>query len=158
MYISEMTKRCTECGEEKDLSFFNRDKTGKLGFAAKCRSCRCKSQGVWRSKNKEHLKEYQANNYTYNKEKEKIKYEKKYEKNKEKILARQKSKPNYYEIRRKMERDARKEINDRYIKHGLRRKGISAEEISKNPEWLNIQKTIIKIKRKIKSNGNNNTP
>jgi len=34
-----LTKKCTRCGEEKDLNLFSPSKTGKMGRYPRCRSC-----------------------------------------------------------------------------------------------------------------------
>jgi len=38
--MSEITKRCSKCGESKLLSEFNKDRSSKDGFQHRCRQCR----------------------------------------------------------------------------------------------------------------------
>ena len=40
-----LTKKCTRCGEEKDLNLFSPSKTGKMGRYPRCRSCKNISNG-----------------------------------------------------------------------------------------------------------------
>jgi uncharacterized low-complexity protein len=56
--MSEVRKICTKCGEEKCLSEFNKQKTGKYGVQSKCRSC----QKEYRKENSEKLREYYIKN------------------------------------------------------------------------------------------------
>jgi len=38
-FLIAMSKRCTKCGEVKDLSAFNKQKRGLYGFRSSCKSC-----------------------------------------------------------------------------------------------------------------------
>jgi len=78
----EQTKECTKCGQEKPLSGFHKDKSGRLGVKPQCKVCRKQ----YYQENKDKLSEYQKQ---YNKEnKDKISERKKqhYQKNRDKKL------------------------------------------------------------------------
>jgi hypothetical protein len=53
-----MGKVCSKCGIEKDFSEFHCDKTRKLGIRPECRKCRNYWAKLWRTKNKEKLRNY----------------------------------------------------------------------------------------------------
>lgn len=82
-----------------------------------------------------------------NKEKIKISKREYYLKN----IDREKSKNKDKQIK------SRSELQPGYIKFTLKKLGVSSAEIAANPAWITIQKTILKIKRKIKQNGNTNS-
>ena len=48
------SKKCTKCGEVKQIDCFSKDKGTKDGYQYKCKSC----QKKWRQENKEHLIQY----------------------------------------------------------------------------------------------------
>ena len=81
-----MKKICTNCKEEKDISEFHKNKTGKFGVRSDCKLCTKK----YYEENKDKKRRYQKQN------KEKILKQKKkyYEENKNKILEIRKK---YYE-------------------------------------------------------------
>ena len=45
-----IVKVCTQCGQEKDETHFNKHKLGKFGLNPVCRSCRTEKQRVHRDK------------------------------------------------------------------------------------------------------------
>ena len=51
-------KRCTKCGEEKDLSGFHKDKTKKDGLTSNCKTCRIEKEKRYYKRNKEQILEY----------------------------------------------------------------------------------------------------
>lgn len=67
-----MTKVCTKCGVEKELSEYGKKKSGKNGIASKCKSCYKEYYKEYNKNNKEHIKEnrkeYRKNNKEYYKE------------------------------------------------------------------------------------------
>lgn len=107
----EMTKKCSKCGEIKELKYFWKNKRLKSGFRSSCIKCckqnyqnnkskileRCKE---YRQYNKEIISQKRKKRYEQNKEKEN-KANKEYRiKNREKDLKRKrdwrKKNPNYY--------------------------------------------------------------
>lgn len=71
-------KRCTKCGEEKDLSAFPCDKTAKSGRKSNCKECAYAMTAAWRGRNpdyqrpqrdyakeREQQREYRARNKEY---------------------------------------------------------------------------------------------
>lgn len=44
-------KRCSKCGEEKDLSAFVREKSKRSGFGASCKVCKHAQNRAWRARN-----------------------------------------------------------------------------------------------------------
>lgn len=52
------TKICTQCGAEKPLDQFSRQKLGKLGRTAACKPCRNPWAAKWRATNPEKLAAY----------------------------------------------------------------------------------------------------
>lgn len=58
-----MTKKCTAC--KKDLAFecFIRDKRSKTGRMSQCKQCRSSAAKVWRSKNRDRVKEKARERY-----------------------------------------------------------------------------------------------
>lgn len=61
-----ITKICTKCGKEKELSEFYKQKRGKYGCLSYCKECRNKQVCEYRNNNKEKLQkiecEYRNNN------------------------------------------------------------------------------------------------
>ena len=74
-------KICSTCKVEKSVSEFGKRKVARDGLNSQCNSCRNKATILWRSKNKEHEKEYRIKN----KESIKLRGEKYRENNKDKI-------------------------------------------------------------------------
>ncbi len=56
------TKICCTCKNEKELEEFHRHKNGKLGRAARCKSCSKINQNVRKEKKKEYDKKYRIKN------------------------------------------------------------------------------------------------
>ena len=96
------TKVCTKCGEEKPLSKYYKQKGGKFGVKAKCKSCASNEDRLYYEKNREARLAY----YQNNKEKIKIysesyretnrgvireKYRKHYEENRDEINAKRRA-------------------------------------------------------------------
>lgn len=48
----EVTKACTKCGLEKNLTCFSKAKKGKFGKASVCKPCRTLQNNVWAKENK----------------------------------------------------------------------------------------------------------
>ena len=53
-----MMKICTDCGEEKQLSEFHKDRSIKGGYKAKCKKCYRKAQKVWEDCNRDKRRKY----------------------------------------------------------------------------------------------------
>ena len=61
-----MTKTCTKCNIEKELTEFHKRKTSKVGYKPQCKSCRKEEMATRYKSNKEHILEkvrkWKANN------------------------------------------------------------------------------------------------
>ena len=112
-------KKCTKCGETKELSEFNKTKNTASGVHSCCKCCNKK----WREENKEDTKIKQKEYREDNKEKIKIKQKEYREDNKEKIKINRKE---YYQNNKekfKRYRENNKEkINERMRKYKKDRK------------------------------------
>ena len=101
------TKTCTKCKEEKELTEFGKDKSGKDGVRASCKTCaKAASKAAskaWNEANKEKRKAARKAYYEANKEKEKAQKKAYREANPEKVKAQQKAwyeaNPDLYEMR-----------------------------------------------------------
>lgn len=56
-----MTKLCNKCLIEKPFDLFSRDKSKNDGFCTICKDCARANRKAWYEKNKDKVKEYQAN-------------------------------------------------------------------------------------------------
>lgn len=70
-----MNKKCSKCGEEKDISFFFKAKNTKDGLYPSCKECKSKKRKEWKEKNKKKVFDY---NSIYNKSDKKKISDKKY--------------------------------------------------------------------------------
>ena len=57
----EQTKECTKCGQEKPLSGFHKDKSGRLGVKPQCKVCRKQYYQENKDKILERQKQYRQN-------------------------------------------------------------------------------------------------
>lgn len=129
-----MTKKkiCSKCKENKETSFFYRDKSRLDGLRYQCKACDEKRAAIYRSKNiekqREYLKRYRAENP------EKVR---KYEAGRDPEKAR---------ARDKRRRNA---LSDKYIKELIRVGfGIPSKQA---PEWLiDAKRSHLKILREIR--------
>lgn len=127
-------KRCSKCGEKKDINEFYKRKKSKDGLMSCCKSCSLNN-----------TKKYYLRNKT-----EVLKKRKIYQQTNKIIISKQKK---LYEInnrgkRREREKNCAKENKDRYMKKLLRRQGFNKEEITE--EIITLKRGIIKNKRVIK--------
>jgi len=86
-------KKCSKCGEAKELTEFGKSKFGKGGLQSSCKSCIKEYKKEYREKNKEAIKNYREKNKEATKEhreknkEAKRKYDKEYrEENKEMLI------------------------------------------------------------------------
>jgi 5-methylcytosine-specific restriction endonuclease McrA len=63
-------KVCSKCKENKEISYFSKDKGAKDGFQHKCKLCAKAYDEISRAKNKETRSAYNAQYYVENKKKE----------------------------------------------------------------------------------------
>jgi 5-methylcytosine-specific restriction endonuclease McrA len=56
--LLEGAKRCTKCGETKPFTEFWKDKRGKNGLSARCKSCKGTQNRAYAANNRDKLKEY----------------------------------------------------------------------------------------------------
>ena len=132
-------KKCTKCGETKELSEFGKDKTRKLGLNPYCKSCYKELNKKWRLKNKGKIskwgKEYRLNNKDRIKEYSSKYSGEYYEKNKDRIKEYSK---NYYNKNK-----------DRYLLYNKEYYNKNKDIISiQYKEWYNKNNEYIKTKRK----------
>ena len=87
------TKICTKCNQEKNISEFNKDNSGKFGVYSICKVCFNNQSKIYRKKNKEQLKIYREKNkdkiknWREENKNNLIEYRKKYcQENKEKMI------------------------------------------------------------------------
>ena len=62
------TKRCSKCGDIKEIIEFNKQKKGKYGVRSYCRECQKKQQKKWRKKNPEYDRQWYKRNTEHKKE------------------------------------------------------------------------------------------
>lgn len=132
-----MTKVCTKCGIEKDVSEFNKCKRGLYGVKGRCRVCTSADTREWKSRNKEKISEYnkvyskahseeisarQSRNHFANKEENNKKSREYYHANKEERIA----------YARQYVDENREEINR---KARLRHENNKDAENAKHREW-----------------------
>lgn len=146
--VTELTKTCTKCNEEKSLNNFNKAKYGKLGYSASCRNCAKIHGKYYRSleTTKETLRLYREKN----KEKTYIRHKKHYEQNKIKILKR--SYDHYLsniehkkKLCKKNERFHLENLTDSYVKLRLTTQGFLKDQIT--PELIELKRIMLKTKR-----------
>lgn len=53
-----MTRICTECGIEKEITEFHKDSGKKCGYKSKCKMCSRKVQKEWERNNKDKRRKY----------------------------------------------------------------------------------------------------
>jgi 5-methylcytosine-specific restriction endonuclease McrA len=83
-------KRCSKCGEIKDLTEYHVNKTKKDGIESACKVCSLKQKKEYAERNKERLKAYKAEYRKKNKEKIRQALKEYYGQNKELIKSRSK--------------------------------------------------------------------
>lgn len=123
-----LTKVCTKCGEEKELSEFSKNKNIKSGFASICKNCN----------NLYHKYPHPRILLSDEEKKQRKKLnKKKYKKSKGNIIAQKKI--------------AREYLKDRYLKHLITKQfsDISLTDIT--PEMILLKKVEVKSKRIIKN-------
>lgn len=85
-----MSKVCSKCGEEKELSEFHNRKESKDGFRNECKKCRLKVESDRHLKNRDKNNERSRLHYKNNREERLRKQQEYYKRNKHHILAREK--------------------------------------------------------------------
>ena len=134
--MSPQTKKCSKCGEEKELAEFSKNKNTKDGYSYHCKACLTTRATQWKQDNKGRVKEY---NQSYRKEnKERLKeYDQSYRKeNKERIR----------EIKRQWRAENPEKVRDQKRREYLKNKQDYLDRAAKwraeNPEKkrLNDQK------------------
>lgn len=58
----EQTKKCTKCGETKDLSSFRKDKRGKHGICPRCKYCEDARHKEWIKSHPGYERKFNKNN------------------------------------------------------------------------------------------------
>jgi hypothetical protein len=79
-------KKCSKCGEEKELSEFYKGKKNKDGYMTYCKECRNKQIHKWELNNKEKIQKIRFEWYDNNKERRSEVNKKWYKNNKKRIL------------------------------------------------------------------------
>ena len=133
------SKKCTKCGEVKELGEYYKQKTGKSGLLASCKTCSNVYQKIWKAKN---LDKNKARKYHLQWSMS----------NKDKLIGyREKTKRNHgdkiKEKRLLREAGNRNELTDRYIKNLLWADGFTADVVDRKPELIELKRLTIKFKR-----------
>jgi hypothetical protein len=90
----EQTKKCSKCGEVKDVNLFSKNRNRKDGLKSECKSCYKTYQKAYHEANREAIRAKSKTYYEANKE-NKLAYQKTYrEANRDTIIAKDKK---YYE-------------------------------------------------------------
>lgn len=133
--METLTKKCTKCGEVKDLNNFYLKKRGKYGRTGSCKVCEAdKNRKYWQA-NKDKLSDKSKKYYQENKEQHKEVTKKWRAYNKEKV--------SYFHT--KYNKKQAKKMSFRYIKNLLK-----AQSIPLSCETVEAKRNIIKIHREIK--------
>ena len=132
-------KKCTKCGEEKEVSEFHKMKGCKYGVRNTCKNCMKEYQKEYRKENvdsmKEYQKEYRKENVDSMKE-----YRKEYRKeNADRLKEYQKECQKEYQI----------SLSDGYIITQLRNQNpnLTTEQIRANPELIRLKRLAIQYYR-----------
>jgi hypothetical protein len=150
-----LTKVCTKCGEEKELSEFSKCKRHKSGILNMCKKCCNEKNKKWRGSNPEKAK--QQNNY-YKKHPELVKeYKRKWiENNPEKRKLglkkwRDEHKKEIIEAEKIRKSKWREMLGDIYVKDKLRRQinsiGLDIETSDITPDLIELKRQEIRLKR-----------
>jgi len=140
-----MKRICKECGEEKEIEEFVKDKTCKYGYAWDCKECRSLHERKYRQDNKEEIAIRRKCRYQKNKEYVK-RYGEKYRiNNKAEINKRQ----------RTYNRKARKDLKRVYVKDQIKKMGVENKDIT--PQMIELKRELMLFHRLLKevSNGIN---
>lgn len=165
------TKRCSKCGEEKELNKFpTYNKNNKCYFRSYCKECKREMNKNWRNANPERVKELKNKWYKENPEKVREMGNKWVSNNREKSRAikHKWERANIEKVKIKNEKwknDNPDKVNtarkrrrencvDSYIKDILIAHGFPKEQIT--PELIELKRMIIKTKRKIKDESKHN--
>ena len=81
--MEQETKKCSKCGEDKELKYFSNDKSKSDGKYPRCKICKYSNDKQYREKNPEKKKEMDKKYYEKNKEKIKLNSITWYENNKD---------------------------------------------------------------------------
>lgn len=133
------TKKCSKCGEVKDVGEFY--KNGEYGLRPNCKKCEKEQWQKKNIKNPEKNKTKCRNYLLANSEKEKERIKNYWLKNPE-------------NLKNKNNRCNTKKIDnltDCYIKQTLKLSGFTTEQINENPELIEVKRLIIKTKRLCKT-------
>ena len=148
-----LTKVCSKCKKELELSFFYKHKNCKYGVTSWCKSCQLECNKKWRKNNPEKHKESNLKWRKNNPEKYKESHLKWYKNNPEKCrlinLKWNKNNPiKRKELNRKFEKKAREILSDKIVKSDLCHMGIPRENIT--PELIEQKRELLKMHRLIK--------
>ena len=61
--MEKKIKKCANCGLEKDLTEFSKDKQQKDGYTYSCKDCRNKKYNQWAKNNKDKVREKNSKNH-----------------------------------------------------------------------------------------------
>lgn len=130
--MSPQTKKCSKCGEEKELVEFSKNKNTKDGYSYNCKACASANHRKWRQDNKGRIKEYMQSYREENKDRIKEQVKSYREKNKERAREwkRQWSAKNPEKVRAQKRRHYQK--NKQYYKDN------AAKWRRENPEEISL--------------------
>lgn len=165
-------KVCSKCHIEKDEKGFYNDKRNSDGLQSQCKSCQCAGNRRWAMNNKERVRALSKKSRIKNKERVREQYNKWKKanikqvkerlkewrnKNKSKIIERirvwRKKNPDRVRwLGKSALAKGRQTLSDAYVKRVLvEGQNVSVGVIKKHPELIEVKRTIIKIKRKLKN-------
>lgn len=153
-YNQPFVKVCGNCGIEKDISNFSKNKSKRDGHNSTCRDCHRTHSKKWSDNNKEKCSASSLNWYYKNKE-HVIKRGAQWAKNNPE--KRSNSMRRYYLLHSEEQKNkskitgqkARHELQNNYVKAKLKAKGFSDEQITN--ELIEVQRLILKTKRLCKT-------
>lgn len=169
-------KVCSKCNIGKDESHFKKDNRRKGGLSSWCKMCHNKQHQLYKVNNRDKVNEYGRVYYSrVMPEETKVArviyqqlkalcFREKYLAKKREYAARNKKKEidratkwkknnlkRFHENARKNYKKSADELRDNYVKNLLRNNGVSTDYIKNNPLLIDVKKTIIQIKRKLKN-------
>lgn len=152
MYVCGMEKKCTCCGEIKDLNLFYNNKTkSKDGKFSKCKKCVDVVKRNWEKRNPKKCASY-ARNYQKNNKEKVREYHREYRK-RDGFREYNNLKVKEWSARNKNKLlDPSKKLLDSYLIKILQKKGFKKNQIT--PEIIDLQRQILKNKRICKTSQN----
>ncbi len=144
-----MDKKCTKCGEIKDVGEFNKDNREKDGYTSRCRECRQEQQKIYRDEYKEEIMRKMRLYNKNNSAKRRLSSRKYRENNLDKVKAKDKA----YTEKHKVERSSKAKIwrDNNKAEHNRRHREWSRSQYRVNSDWSIKDRIRSRINQYIKS-------